>query len=119
MKMKYRRLDENGDMLPCNRMYPPYENAHAVGAAIRSRLLSFQGEWWEDPDIGIPVDSIFGRNTESRKDIAVAMIRELVSETEHVSQVLEVSFVDVSASRSRSVKIEVETDFGEIVSLEV
>lgn len=45
--VRYRRLDEYGDMQGLRGNKTHYEGAYAVGAAIRSRLLSFKGEWWE------------------------------------------------------------------------
>ena len=117
--MQYRRLDENGDMLPYTLLNPPFKDAEAVGAAIRSRLLSFYGEWWEDPDAGIPIDILFGRTNIEQQNIAEALIRERVGEVEHVSQVLSIIFTDDSKTRDRHISITVDTDFGEEVTMEV
>lgn len=112
--MRYRRIDDQGDMLPSNALYPPFLDAEAVGAAIRSRLLSFYGEWWEDPESGIPIEILFGRMDDEKQRIAEALIRECVGGVEHVGQVLAVSFSDDTGARKRSITITVETDFGEI-----
>lgn len=117
--MQYRRLDENGDMLPATTMYPPLKDAEAVGAAIRSRLLSFRGEWWEDPDDGLPFEMLFGRITDEDRIVADALLRERIGETEGVNGVLELVINDDAPSRTRTIRVTVETIYGENVTVEV
>ena len=117
--MRYRRLDENGDMLPANLKYPPYVDSEAVGAAIRSRILSFYGEWWEDPEDGIPIEILFGHMDEDNRVVADALLRQRVATTEGVNEVLEVTIGDSSSTRERRISVEVITDFGDTVTVEV
>ena len=117
--MQYRRLDENGDMLPATALYPPLKDAEAVGAAIRSRLLSFSGEWWEDEDDGIPVEMLFGHISDDDRIVADALIRERIAETEGVSDVLELIISDDAPNRTRTIRITVETVYGQNVTVEV
>lgn len=111
--MKYRRLDENGDMLPVTAINAHLEGREAVGAAIRSRLLSFQGEWWEDPEDGVPMESFFGRVSDERSAVLKALLRQRVAETEGVTQVIDLQINDDPETRKKTVYIEVETEFGE------
>lgn len=117
--MQYRRLDADGDMLPAIQKYPPLQDSEAVAAAIRTRLLSFYGEWWEDETDGIPVEILFGQMTEDNRVVADALIRDRVAGTEGVNEVLAVEIEDVSAPRQRRIRITVETEFGETITVEV
>lgn len=112
--MRYRRLDADGDMLPATPLNPPYVDAEAVGAAIRSRLLSFQGEWWEDEDEGIPIEALTGHLDEEDRVVAEALIQERIAETEGVNDVIETIITDDSAGRIRHVEATVETIYGDI-----
>lgn len=82
--MRYRKLDENLDMKACNDGHPFYFGKDAVAAAIRSRLLSFQGEWWEGEADGIPFWALTGRMDTERKQEADMYIRKCILGTEGV-----------------------------------
>ncbi len=109
--MKYRRLDADGDMMGIRVKDFHLEGADAVGAAIRSRLLSFQGEWWEDEEEGVPFEALIGRMDEEREQVADALIRERIMGTEGVVSIDDYR-VDVEG-RTRTVYVEVLTEFGE------
>ena len=89
----------------------------AVASAIRSRILSFHGEWWERPESGIPFDVLAGRMTEEREQIADAYLRERIATTQGVSRIIEykTSLVGVE----RRVFVSVLTDEGEEATAEV
>lgn len=110
--MRYRRLDDAGDMLPA-RGYPPFEGAEAVGAAIRSRILSFYGEWWETPEEGLELRYMIGYQNEETERVTTAMLRQRIMETEGVRDVLSLNMGRIE-NRHRTITVEVETDFGEI-----
>ena len=115
--MRYRRLDENGDMLPA-RGNPPFTGAEAVGAAIRSRLLSFYGDWWESPEDGIELRYLLGYQNEETERVTAAMVRQRILDTEGVSDVLDLTMGKIENHR-RVITVEAVTDAGETVSVTV
>lgn len=59
--IKVRRLDENWDPVYGSGQNDYLTDLDAVSQIIRSRLLLFKGEWWEDLNVGIPMwQSILG-----------------------------------------------------------
>ena len=57
--MRYRRLDSNHDMCfgrgVSDYLVDSTNNPDAVAQAIKTRLLLFYGEWWENINDGIPM----------------------------------------------------------------
>lgn len=112
--MRYRRLDAGGDMLAC---CGAFEGADAVAAAIRSRLLSFRGEWWEFPEDGIPLLELVGKMNEEREQMADMYIRQRILGTQGVDQIVE--YRSEVENSKRSVFVVVTTTDGETASVEV
>lgn len=109
--MKYRRLGADYDMQGHRNETMHYEGADAVVAAIRSRIRSFQGEWWEYPDEGLPLKALVGRLDVEKQQIAEALIRLRVLETEGV---INITAFDVKVvGKVKTVFISVNTEFGE------
>lgn len=108
--MRYRMLDAYGDMQGLRGNGTHYEGAEAVGAAIRSRLLSFKGEWWENPDEGIPFEALVGRLSEEKKQIADALIRIRIADTPGVVSIE--NYVARDNGRNREISVSVMTEFG-------
>jgi len=117
--MTYRRLDDDWDMLPA-RGNPPFEGAMAVGAAVRSRILMFLGEWWETPEEGLDISYFFGYQNEENQRVADALLRDRIMETEGVEDILELTFGDIDkTNRRRVIKAEIEIESGETITVEV
>lgn len=114
--MRYRRVDSQGDMIGIRTPDSHLKGAEAVAAAIRSRILSFYGEWWEDPEDGIPLEALIGRMDEEREQVADAMIRSRVMGTPGVLSVED--FRAETDGRKRIIFMKVLTEFGQ-ASLEV
>lgn len=59
--MKYRKLTNTGDYtFGTNNNF--LDGIEAVGQKIKTSLLLFSGEWWEDLNLGIPMfQSILGQ----------------------------------------------------------
>lgn len=87
-----------------------FEGAEAVVAAVRSRLRSFAGEWWEDPEEGIPLTALIGKLDEEKMMISDALIRLRILETEGVRGIVE--YKAVNDSRSRTIYVTINTEFG-------
>lgn len=114
--VKYRKMDELWDMQGVRSGPSHLTGAEAVAAAIRSRILSFQGEWWEDEDDGVPLEALVGRLDEEREQIADALIRLRILGTEGVLGIDE--FSAQNHLRQRVISVTVDTEFG-LASLEV
>lgn len=83
--MRYRALDQNGDMLMGGgKAY--ITDADAVRQAIVTRLKLLIYEWWEDLDDGVPYwqQIIASRD----KEAAEKIIKDRIQKTEHVVSVL-------------------------------
>lgn len=109
--MKYRRLDENGDMV-IGHGDADYlrDTPECVAQAVLTRLRLWRGEWFLDVTEGTPyVPAVLGMHTKQSYDFA---IRQRVLETEGVTNIEEYeSFVN-SESRSLTVNIRINTVYG-------
>lgn len=107
--MRYRALDENGDMVMRNgQAY--IEDVEAVRQAIATRLKLLIYEWWEDYPTGTPwwQDIIATRGIEEAKRI----IKKRIENTEHVLTVLWLDSVWDNETRSLVVSCGVQSDYG-------
>lgn len=115
--MIYRKLDINGDYVFGGNKNSYVIGAEAVKQAILTRLRQLIHEWWEDLEDGLPLwQQIIGSRDKLR---AEEIIRKRVQLTKHVKSIL--YFVsDWSAnSRKLTIKIIVDTEFGELNFQEV
>lgn len=53
-QLKYRKVDENGDMLFGGGAADFIEGAAAMEQVIKTRLAAAEGEWWEGDDGALP-----------------------------------------------------------------
>ncbi|MBR0518867.1 hypothetical protein IJJ97_03645 [bacterium] len=76
--MRYRRLDENGDMTFGNNKFDFVKDLEAVSQAIKTRLKLLKGEWWEDTEEGLPLfqEILASRNIEKVKRLIVERIQK-------------------------------------------
>lgn len=115
--VRYRKLDSKGDMQGQRGNDNYHLNEQAVAAAIRSRILSFRGEWWENPDDGIPFNILTGKMNAERQQIADAYLKERIAQTQGVAQL--VSYHSEFGSKERQINVEVLTEYGGTVALGV
>ena len=80
--MKYRKQTSTGDYVFGNNKNDYVAGNLAVAYAIKSKILLFYGEWWEDIGIGIPMfQSIIGQGrSEALKNSAQMLISERIKE---------------------------------------
>lgn len=118
--MKYRALDKNGDYSFGKNMQDFIAETEAVSQAIRTNLLLLKGEWWEDLNEGIPLfQSIFGSGTPDRVKAADLLVRERITKTKGVSEILDFQSVYESNNRSYMVSCTVKTTTGSTATVEV
>lgn len=84
--MKYRMLDVNGDYSFGKGLQNITYGTFAVSQAIKTRLLLFKGEWWENTEEGLPLfQNILGKPGESSNLIIIDnLIKERIIKTPDV-----------------------------------
>lgn len=87
--MKYRKLTAQNDYSFGNGLNDFYYDKEAIAQAIKTKILLFYGEWWEDITIGIPMfQSILGQvDQESIKTTSALLLRKRILETPGVRSV--------------------------------
>lgn len=74
--MRYRTVDENGDMMPIQTMSQLSEGPEAVALAVDSRLAMLYGEWWENRRLGFKVPEFL---ISTIRDNETAMLSKYIS----------------------------------------
>lgn len=110
--MRYRRLDENGDYCFGNNSLDYIDGNEAIAQAIKTKVMLFYQEWWENISIGIPMfQSIVGKVANQNLNMtATLLLTDRIKEVEGVVSVGNISIE--KDNRSISFEIEVETIFG-------
>lgn len=116
--MKYRKLT-NGDYSFGGNIANFVTDEEAVAQAIKTKILLFYGEWWEDVTIGIPMfQSILGQ---ANREGASLALRTLVEK--RLMEVPEVqNLQDVKLSydeRTVTLSVSVLLTSGETIEVEV
>lgn len=98
--MKYRALDGNYDYTFGNNASNFISGNKAIAQAIKTKLLLFYGEWFENIAIGIPMfQSILGQvSTENIKMTVTMLCTERIME---VAGVASVDSIEVSEDNRR------------------
>jgi hypothetical protein len=108
----YLQLDASGD--PIMNPAASLRDAAAVRQAILTRLLLFQGEWWEDLNEGTPYfQKILGvRATPNNQQIMAQVLAARITGTPYVSAVQNVAVAFDPRTRKFSFSAKVQTTFG-------
>lgn len=117
--MKYRPLDENGDMT-LGEGVNYLEGIDAIRQALDSRLRTYKGEWWEgDDDSALPLfTEIMGLpRTEANREKIDLMVIDRIIDTVGVLAVTNVAS-EYTKERKNSFRCTVNTVYGS-TSLEV
>ena len=112
--LRYRKLDEDGDMMFGAVQSPMLNKLDAMPQLIRTRLLTFEGEWWESDD-GLPLfTEILGRpqSEDDRLSAELAIINYL-TETVGIISVYDV-FSEFIPFRGFHFQCRVQTVYGEV-----
>lgn len=74
--MTIRPVDDNDDMMPVYTLDDMATGAKAVSQIIRDNLTLIQGEWWEDPSLGLDVPGFILDNARSQD---VSLLEQYIS----------------------------------------
>lgn len=110
--MLCRKLDLNGDYVFGNNQFDYVKDLDAVVIAIRTKILLFYQEWWEDLSVGIPMfESIVGQlNSDKFKMTATLLLSDRIQQ---VPGVISVSDVDIKMDgRNVSFVVYAQTQWG-------
>jgi hypothetical protein len=110
--MRYRKLDQNGDMVFGNQQKDFYRDVpEAVAQACLTRLRLFTSEWFLDVEEGTPYQqAVLGTNKSKTFDPA---IRSRILETEGLSSIDSLDSVVDGESRSVRINGNVSTIYGQ------
>ena len=109
--MRYRKLDENGDMVFGSGRNDYLTDIEAVRQACKTRMLLLQGEWFENKADGLPFFQQIGGSF-NNLDAIKKIIRERLQST---AKVISVTNVEVNLdrdSRLLSFSANVQTEYG-------
>ena len=118
--MKYRKqADYTADYTFGYGLGNFYGGNMAVAQAIKTKILLFYGEWWENLGLGIPMfQSIIGQTNKNPVNIAAqSLLRKRILEVDEVTSI--VSLDATVENRVFSCSIVCKTDNEELVTVEV
>lgn len=89
--MKYRKFSDEYDYSFGNNEQDYISDINAAALAIKSKILLFYGEWWEDLSIGIPMfESIIGQmNTQNLRIAVQNLIQKRIFEIPQIRSIKE------------------------------
>lgn len=118
--MKYRKLTNVGDYSFGNNGQDYISDAEAVAQAVKTKILLFYNEWWEDLGQGIPMfQSILGNASfEGIKDSLQMLLKDRILGVPNISSVDEINIVQ-DKNRTVTITIRCTTTSGETAETEV
>jgi len=109
--MRYRRLDENGDMtFGAGSLNFLVDSPDAVAQAVMTRLKLWAGEWFLDVTAGTPWQD--GGLGYGKRDMIDPMVRERILETENVTEITAYASQYDVEKRKFSIQATIQTAFG-------
>jgi len=110
--MRYRKLDDNGDMMFGHQQADFYRNQpEAVAQAVVTRLKLWLDEWFLDMTEGTPYQqAILGKNKQDTIDPA---LRERILETQGLSELVEYERTHDPDTRTSRVVAQIDTVYGQ------
>jgi hypothetical protein len=109
----YLQLDASYD--PIFLTSASLQDLQAVEQAIKTRILLFEGEWWEDLNLGTPMfQEILGASaTPNGQQIMSAALAARIAGTPYVAATQNVSAVFNPTTRKFSFSATAQTSFGQ------
>ena len=117
-KVRYRRLDTNGDFtLGHGSADYLQDTPDCVAQAVVTRLRLLSGEWFLDLTEGTPyTPAVLGKHTQESYDFVV---RQRVLETEGVTEIVEYESIFNGETRGLSFVLRINTVYGPATIQEV
>lgn len=111
--MRYRKLTQDYDYSFGNNELDYLDEFSSIVQAIKTKILLFYGEWWENLGIGIPLlSSILGKvNSGSLRQSTVLLVEQRIMEVQGVTSVDNI-VVDVN-DRTIMLTVTVNTEYGQ------
>lgn len=112
--MKTRKLGNNGDYSFGTNNFDYISGLDGIAQNIKTKVLLFQGEWWERLQEGIPMfQSIIGEmNPDALKISSSLLITQRIEEVEQVQSVEDVD--PIREGRKLSFNVRVNTTEGKV-----
>jgi hypothetical protein len=108
--MKYRKLDADGDYVFGTGNDFHKDSPETVAQAVRTRLLLYQGDWFLQPDAGVPWRSdVLGALPEGAYE---DVIRDAILETEGVTAIVDFSVTLDPDTRRLRINATIDTEYG-------
>lgn len=110
--MRYRKLDENNDLVFGHGSTDYYiNNAESVGLSVFSRLRLILGEWFLDLDEGTPwIDGILGK---TNRNTINYVITNRILETPNVTGIEDYNVDIDSNNRIVNITVTINTIYGQ------
>ena len=113
--IRVRRLDADYDSVFGQGKSDYIEDLDAVVQIIKSRLLLFKGEWWENTVEGLPLwQSILGAGKGNSKKVVDDLIQQRIIKTPYVTGIESLSSSYDASTRAYSFSAVVNTQFGAV-----
>jgi hypothetical protein len=116
--MRYRKLDDKGDMAfgHGNPDYH-YNTPVCVAQAVVTRLRLLRGEWFLDLTDGTPyAPAVLGKHTRQSYDF---VIRRRILETQGVTEIMEYESIYDGETRGLTINTRIDTVYGPALIQEV
>lgn len=110
--MRYRKLDLENDYSFGNGQLDFYNNVpNAVGQAVETGLMLWQGEWYLDTSQGTPyIQGVLGKHTQAVADGTIQ--NQVANNTQGVVDISSYVSTVNTENRSMSIELSVDTIYG-------
>jgi hypothetical protein len=114
--IRVRNLDSSHDVVFGGGKANYSVDLDAIAQMIRTKLLLFKGEWWEDETEGLPMwQSILGvPGAGANREAVDSLIQKRILETPYVTNMERMESSYDEATRAYSISVTVNTTFGQL-----
>jgi len=110
-----RRLDADHNPVYGGGASDFLTNLNATAQIIETSLLLFQGEWWNNLTVGLPLfQSILAQAENNRQGVIALLIQQVILSVAYVTSINNVQISYNSLNRQFSYSCNVQTAFGTI-----
>lgn len=119
--MKYRKLDQDGDMVFGSGKYSYLMEANAVAQAILTTIKLLKAEWWEDVESGTPLfEQMLSQHLSAEGINALdIIIKERLLKVDGVISIKTYKSEVDRSNRSYTATLTVETAYGDIANFTI